>query len=398
MEGQKNIIREGLKHNKPPRAIRRDVNSAFPDDIVDLKVVQNAVYNFKSNNRPENERRQNVADDVLSILNKLYSGTYVKEVIATGSNKPPNVICYTTEQIRLLKSAILSGCIIGIDRTFNVSPHFLTTLCFKNPNVVQKRTQDSPIMLGPIFLHWDGKFETYQRFMSHIQTLLVKLPSVRDRHTDVSFTEVIFGTDGECHLVNAINACFPQAVQTLCTKHLKDNTRFNLRKTFPNPVVEEIFNKIFHPQNGLLSTTDRHVYNEKESELKDEFACSYLTDTLLPTLRSRVFEPRLKCPNIPKLWTNNNNESYNNKIKQETGWTILRTPDLIDILETFEIEQVAELRGALYGKGNYELTEAASVLRVSNKTWGNLAEPQQKSRLQRLFCSITSKFCYFIRW
>ena len=112
--------------------------------------------------------------------------------------------------------------------------------------------------------------------MSHIQTLLVKLPCVLDRHTDVSFTKLIFGTDGECHLVNAINACFPQAVQTLCTKHLKDNTRFNLWTTFPDPVVEEIFNNFFHPQNGLLSTTGRNVYNVKVSELKDEFACSYL--------------------------------------------------------------------------------------------------------------------------
>ena len=69
--------------------------------------------------------------------------------------------------------------------------------------------------------------------------------TLKNQFTLPSLTEVIFGTDGECHLVNAINACFPQAVQTLCTKQLKDNTRFNLWTTFPKPVVEEIFNTFF---------------------------------------------------------------------------------------------------------------------------------------------------------
>ena len=42
-------------------------------------------------------------------------------------------------------------------------------------------------MLGPIFMHWDGNFETYHRFISHLQ---IKL-------SDVQHHNIVFGTDEE---------------------------------------------------------------------------------------------------------------------------------------------------------------------------------------------------------
>ena len=42
-------------------------------------------------------------------------------------------------------------------------------------------------MLGPIFMHWDGNFETYHRFISHLQ---IKL-------SDVQHHNIFFGTDEE---------------------------------------------------------------------------------------------------------------------------------------------------------------------------------------------------------
>jgi hypothetical protein len=43
------------------------------------------------------------------------------EVITTNPKKPPSVICYTDEQIKLLITAIENGSVIGVDRTFNLS-------------------------------------------------------------------------------------------------------------------------------------------------------------------------------------------------------------------------------------------------------------------------------------
>jgi hypothetical protein len=37
--------------------------------------------------------------------------------------------------------------------------------------------------------------------------------------------------------------------------------------------------------------------------------------------------------NIPILWTNNNNEAYNNVIKQNQNWAVLKLPALINKLK-----------------------------------------------------------------
>jgi hypothetical protein len=53
-------------------------------------------------------------------------------------------------------------------------------------------------MLGPIFIHWDGNFETCHRFISHLQ---IKL-------SDVQHHNIVFGTDEEAAVIKAITACF----------------------------------------------------------------------------------------------------------------------------------------------------------------------------------------------
>jgi hypothetical protein len=62
--------------------------------------------------------------------------------------------------------------------------------------------------------------------------------------------------------------------------------------------------------------------------------------------------PRLNNANIPILWTNNNNETYNNVIKQNKNWAVLKLPALIDKLQELESDQTIDLRGSLHGQGS----------------------------------------------
>ena len=76
------------------------------------------------------------------------------------SSKPPSIIVYTDLQMAMLKSAIASGTVIGIDRTFNLSSCFLTPLSFPNVNLENKRTSLPPVMLKPhvVALGWEYGF------------------------------------------------------------------------------------------------------------------------------------------------------------------------------------------------------------------------------------------------
>jgi hypothetical protein len=67
--------------------------------------------------------KQNVADDMQSIINmNSAEHPFLKEIIQ-ASGKPPNIICYTDFQIRHFVSACRSS-IIGVDRTFNLGACF----------------------------------------------------------------------------------------------------------------------------------------------------------------------------------------------------------------------------------------------------------------------------------
>ena len=113
-------------------------------------------------------------DEIIAVLNQFNDIKFIKEVLTTKSQKPPSVICYTDEQLTLLTNAIDNGCILGIDRTFNLSSCFLTVICFKCHNVDSRDTKDHPILMGSLFLSWDGNEDTYHRFLSHLQTKFKK--------------------------------------------------------------------------------------------------------------------------------------------------------------------------------------------------------------------------------
>ncbi len=305
-------------------------------------------------------------------MNHSVGSKFVREVITTNPNKPPSIILYTDEQLKLLINAIENGNIIGMDRTFNLSSCYLTTICFKNANVLSKISSENPIILGPMFLSWDGHEHTYQRFLSHLQ---IKL-KVTDR------SKIVFGSDQEQAMVNAIEDCFPDATHILCTRHLKDNARENLRKTQPQPIVAQILTKLFDA-GGLLDCDGLVAYNEVESEIKENYNIPYLNNKLLPLLRGKVFQPRQNNPNIPLKWTNNNNESYNRVIKQNNQWTVWPLPTLIDKLQELDQDQTTDLRACIHGRGRFTLSSQAQQLYVSHETWIQLPMERKERRFLR---------------
>ena len=156
-QNKKKVIREHLEHNIKPIEIMNKINENDKENPICRKVIENAKYNLKKKERPD-RYAQNMADELQIILNNLQSNSFTRSVVANSNGKPPGIICFTDEQIGLMKSAVHSGNVIGIDRTFNLGACFVTTMVFQNNNVVRKGTNTSPITLGPTYLHWDGSY------------------------------------------------------------------------------------------------------------------------------------------------------------------------------------------------------------------------------------------------
>ena len=76
---QKAVIAEGLKHGKKPSAIAKDLERVDSENLIDLKVIQNAKYNHDRKQRPANSNSSNMADDVQTIINSLNEIGYRKQ-------------------------------------------------------------------------------------------------------------------------------------------------------------------------------------------------------------------------------------------------------------------------------------------------------------------------------
>ena len=83
-----------------------------------------------------------------------------------------------------------------------------------------------PILLGPLYLHWDVTFHTYQRFFSHLAAVL----DHPMHQAELGTNNLIVGSDEEKALVKAVKMSFPQAKLTLCTRHLEKNLKKTTEK------------------------------------------------------------------------------------------------------------------------------------------------------------------------
>ena len=228
----------------------------------DSKMVENMKTRLTKSENPGN--RQNVADDIQAILGlTAVENPFVREVVQSAG-KPPNLICYTDIQLKHLAKASKTS-VIGIDRTFNLGPCFVTTTVFQDHHLKRKGKQVSPILLGPVYLHWDGTFQTYQRFFTHLAAVLDQ-PLLE---TELGTSELIVGSDEEKALVKVVKCSFPDAKLTLCTRHLEENLKRQLKNKIGMPekqsarIVEEIFGT-----GGLTSLDTSVSFADKALEIR----------------------------------------------------------------------------------------------------------------------------------
>ena len=79
-----------------------------------------------------------------------------------------------------------------------------------------------------------------------------------------------------------------------------------------------------------------------------------------------------------KLWTNNNTESMNNRLKVACHWKPLKCDELVFKLEEIINTQMVDLRRALYDKGNFSVNTRYAKYKLSHASW-SAKSPEEKS-------------------
>lgn len=123
----KNKIRSDLESGKTVKQTFSDNFQSLEHQPHHSKFVENMKYNLDKAKDPGN--KQNAADDIINDINMIRtSHPFLKEIVQT-TGKPPNLICYTENQLKHFLSALKTS-VIGVDRTFNLRPCFVTTTVF----------------------------------------------------------------------------------------------------------------------------------------------------------------------------------------------------------------------------------------------------------------------------
>ena len=112
-----------------------------------------------------------------------------------------------------------------------------------------------------------------------------------------------------------------------CTKHLKDNIRRNLQDKIgcSKKDREKIVQDIFGPQGVVKNCDDSTSHETTFYKLKPYFQKypTYFDKHLHDNLINHVIRP-INDGIIHELWTNNNTESINNRMKLTTQFSKFR--------------------------------------------------------------------------
>ena len=248
-------------------------------------------------------------------------------------------------------------------------------------------------------LHGDGKYETYNNFFSTVNGALhgCELEASEFRVLD----SVVTGSDEETAMVNEARSVFTSAGQLYCMLHCKDNVRHHLTSVvLPVQVRENILSRLFG-SNGVAESHDQVEQDDRTAEIlqfvrqQNSDAFDYIQYRVLPKICNNN---TLKWQHTwigQRQWTNNNCESANHLLKievcviklhcyctvcnskifllivfkmlynlyiivdlQQVDWKPRRVTDLVDHLRSVVHQQYVELRRALAGLGELQLTPA----------------------------------------
>jgi len=196
------------------------------------KQVKNVAHNAKRTAGDVHVSKGNVPDDLLYAIGELQNEEHnFVQFVGFSRKSKPFVIAYTPQQMRDMRRFCARATpehlrtVLGVDRTFNLGPCYVTCIVYKNMAVTRVSTQDHPVFLGPILLHFDGLTETYRCFFSHVAAEL-------DGHglcTEMLGNEnLVFGSDDEKAMVNVLRIAFPSAHHVFCARHIIENVRRHL--------------------------------------------------------------------------------------------------------------------------------------------------------------------------
>lgn len=369
----------------------------YPEKLSNNKTIQNVNCLEKVKNiDPQAWCNSNVADDIRKAFQMPTYNNFVKYAI--NYDKGPIFILYTDNQMIDMMSCLKNGSVLGIDKTLKFSPYVISTFTYKSNKVISRETNNSPVMIGPMMIHCDRSFDTYQMFCSIVRTAII------GGDDNISINSLLgegisVGSDEEEVMMKSLEDIFPESTQFVCTKDLKFKVNNYLRNKVraPNDLRQEILMKIFG-EEGIIDANSTIDFEERVKEFtavsepvsKYPLFLDYFNNKLKSTLLDNVIKPQIKTGK--KRWTNNNGKSVSRILNQDADWKTLKLPDLIEKLEGLIKVRLIDMRRCMLNTGNYELKPDFEKFAIPVSEWIKLSNEEKEANFVELLSATVTSY------
>ena len=283
--------------------------------------------------------------------------------------------------------------VLSVDPTFNLGDFDVTVTTYRHLLLSNARG-NHPVMMGPIFIHQQKKFESYYFFASSLVGLKSALCDLR-----------VFGTDGEKALASAFQTVFRRAIHLRCFLHLRGDLEAKLRdygilKHIQIEFIRDIFGNPTQLEDGIVDANSTAEYEAMVQSLQiiwDGREKAYNNPPqfyhwFLRNCKNEIQETMLKEKRIasglgdpPEPFYTNDVESQNNVIKHQMSYKTQELPQFISSMKTMMINQRKEIEKAVAGIGEYRLVEAYKHLAIDTQRFFQMLDKQCEKAIKAVF-------------
>jgi len=315
--------------------------------------------------------------------------------LVSGAPEPMTVLTFnwSLNDVERFCTTDKQSTVLCVDPTFNLGDFYVTVTTYRHL-MLRNSNGNHPVMMGPIFIHQQKKFETYHFFASALVGLK---PSLRRL--------VSFGTDGEKALSSAFSTVFEKSVHLRCFLHFKGNLESRLREYgIPKHMQVEFLRDIFgDPTNaedglvdaecdddfeGILLSLEK-IWNEREKLYNDPplFFQWFVQNCKSEVKETMIKQLRVKAGlgNPPDPFYTNDVESQNRVIKHQNEYKVQELPQFIESMKTMMISQKKEIQKAIANLGEYRMASDYQHLGVESRKFFQMSENQRERAFNNFF-------------
>ena len=318
--------------------------------------------------------------------------------MVTGAPEPMTVLAFnwSLNDIERFCTKQHQCTTLTVDPTFNLGDFFVTVTTYRHL-LLKNMNGNHPVMMGPIFVHQQRKFETYHFFASSLVGLKPSLQNL-----------IAFGTDGEKALSSAFSAVFNKAVHLRCFLHFKGNLEsrlreYNIPKHFQVEFLRDIFGDPTNAQDGLVDAKSdedfegimvnlHSVWDERERIYNNppQFFAWFVKNCKSNVKETMLKQQRVKAGlgNPPEPFYTNDVESQNRVIKHQMNYKAQELPEFISSMKEVVLTQRKEIEKAAANIGEYRLTSEYRNLATDSRKFFQMTEKQREKLTSALFSTL----------